>query len=438
MQPDPAKMEAAGVAHAMAEPISIGWKRRLITNEDGKVKPILANAIIALSQAPDWQGVLAYSEFSMTTIARKSPPWSDALRDIEWSDHEDRRATEWLQHNGIYVGVEIAAQAVQVAAKAHSFHAVREYLDKLIWDGTERINTWLSLYLGVEHSDYAAAVGSRWLIQAVARIYRPGVKADTCLILEGEQGTLKSTALKTLGGQWFTDEIAELGTKDASLQTLGVWIIELSELDSMSRGEVSRIKSFMTRATDRFRPPYGRRIITSPRQCVFAGSVNHNTYLRDDTGGRRFWPVQCGNIRIKDLIRDRDQLWAEAAVQYKIGSVWWLDSKALNVEAEAQQADRLEDDPWQTPIAEWCSRQWSNGETSVSIADVLQMCIQKPKERWIQADLNRVSRCFRVLKLRRRRVGTRENREWRYIQTPGESENILQAQLIIEERESDL
>jgi predicted P-loop ATPase len=244
--------------------------------------------------------------------------------------------------------------------------------------------------------------------------------------------------LKTLGGAWFTDEIAELGTKDASLQTLGVWIIELSELDSMSRGEVSRIKSFMTRATDRFRPPYGRRIITSPRQCVFAGSVNHNTYLRDDTGGRRFWPVQCGNIRIKDLIRDRDQLWAEAAVQYKIGSVWWLDSKALNAQAEEQQADRLEDDPWQTPIAEWCSRQWSNGETSVGIADVLQMCIQKPKERWIQADLNRVSRCFRVLKLRRRRMGTRENREWRYIQTPGESENALQAQLIIDEVESDL
>jgi predicted P-loop ATPase len=418
-------MEAAAVAHVMTEPISIGWKRRLITNDAGAPKPILANVIIALTQAPEWTGVLAYSEFSMATIAREPPPWSGSVAGLEWSDHDDRRTTEWLQHNGIFVGVEIASQGVQVAAQAHSFHAVREYLDKLIWDGTERISTWLSLYLGVEHSDYASAVGSRWLIQAVARIYRPGVKADTCLILEGKQGTLKSTALKTLGGHWFTDEIAELGTKDASLQTLGVWIIELSELDSMSRAEVSRIKSFMSRATDRFRPPYGRRIITSPRQCVFAGSVNHSNYLRDDTGGRRFWPVECGNIDIKSLNRDRDQLWAEAAVQYKIGAPWWLDSKALNYQAEEEQADRLEDDPWQSLIAEWCTTQWSYGETSVSIADVLTRCIQKPKERWIQTDLNRVSKCFRALKLRRRRLGIRENREWRYFPVPKDTENVL-------------
>jgi Predicted P-loop ATPase and inactivated derivatives len=438
MQPDPAKMEAAATAYASAEPISIGWKRRLITSESGAPKPILANAIIALTQAPEWTRVLAYSEFSMATIARQAPPWPGAIAGIEWSDHEDRRATEWLQHHGIYVGVEIAAQAVQVAAKAHTFHAVREYLDSLTWDGTERIGSWLNLYLGAEPSDYTSAVGSRWLIQAVARIYRPGVKADTCLILEGEQGTLKSTALKTMGVHWFTDEIAELGTKDASLQTLGVWIIELSELDSMSRGEVSRIKSFMTRATDRFRPPYGRRIITSPRQCVFAGSVNHNTYLRDDTGGRRFWPVECGVIDIKSLIRDRDQLWAEAAVQYKIGAVWWLDSKLLNQAAEEQQAERLEGDPWQSEIAEWCERQWVNGETSVSIADALRLCIQKPKERWIQGDLNRISRCFRVLNLRRGRIGGRGNREWRYSPVPGERENIIQARLIIEESESEL
>ena len=418
---DPNKMAAAAAARAAAEPISIGWKRRLITSREGVAKPILANAIIALSQAPEWEGVLAYSDFSMSTVCLKVPPWSGSTAGSEWSDHEDRCTADWLQHNGIFVGVEIASQAVQVAAKSHSFHAVRDYLNGLQWDGTERLSTWLSLYMGVEHSDYASAVGARWLIQAVARIYQPGVKADTCLILEGEQGTLKSTALKTLGHPWFTDEIAELGTKDASLQTLGVWIIELSELDSMSRGEVSRIKSFMSRATDRFRPPYGRRIITSPRQCVFAGSVNQNTYLRDDTGGRRFWPVSCGAIDIKSLKRDRDQLWAEAAVQYKIGTPWWLDTKSLNRDAEQEQEDRLETDPWQELISDWCERQWGYGKESVSIGEVLLSCIEKPKDKWLQWDLNRVAKCLRIMKLRRRHSGTRENREWRYFPVKGQS-----------------
>ena len=126
----------------------------------------------------------------------------------------------------------------------------------------------------------------------VARIFSPGAKADSCLILEGEQGTKKSTALKTLVQPWFTDEIAELGSKDAALQTRGVWIIEIAELDSMNRSEAGKIKEFMSRTTDRFRPPYGRRLIESPRQCIFAGSVNHTNYLRDETGARRFWPVQ--------------------------------------------------------------------------------------------------------------------------------------------------
>jgi predicted P-loop ATPase len=132
------------------------------------------------------------------------------------------------------------------------------------------------------------------MISTVARIFEPGVKADCCLILEGEQGSGKSSALRTLAAPWFTDEIAELGSKDAALQSHGVWIIELAELDSMSRADVGRIKAFMSRSVDRFRPPYGKRLIESPRQCVFAGSVNHSDYLRDETGARRFWPVECG------------------------------------------------------------------------------------------------------------------------------------------------
>jgi len=167
-------------------------------------------------------------------------------------------------------------------------------MELIVWDGTNRLDTWLTTYLGAEDSNYVRAVGARWLISAIARIYRPGAKAYCCLILEGAQGSKKSTALKTLAGPYFADELADLGTKDSVLQTQGVWIIELSELDSLSRAEVGRIKAFMSRTTDRFRPPYCKRLIESPRQCVFAGSVKHSSYLRDDSGGPA---VLAGSLR---------------------------------------------------------------------------------------------------------------------------------------------
>jgi predicted P-loop ATPase len=249
----------------------------------------------------------------------KPAPWGVVPKG-EWTDHEDRLAAEWLQRQGILVSVDVAGQAVQTAARDHPFHPVRTYLNGLQWDGVERVDRWLSTYLGADDTEYSRAVGSRWLISAVARIFRPGAKADCCLILEGPQGIRKSTALRTIAGEYFTDELADLGSKDAAMQTRGVWIIELSELDNLSHAEVARIKAFMSRTTDRFRPPYGMRLVESPRQCVFAGTVNHGTYLRDETGGRRFWPVVCGCIDIDTLARDRDQLWAETKIRF----VYWI------------------------------------------------------------------------------------------------------------------
>jgi predicted P-loop ATPase len=298
----------------------------------------------------------------------------------------------------------------------------------LKWDGTKRIDGWLSLYLGTKPSDYTAAVGERWLTSAVARIKQPGAKVDTCLILESaKQGRLKSTALKTIAGEWFTDEIADLGSKDSAMQTRGVWIIEIAELDSMSRGDVGKIKAFMSRSTDRFRPPYGKRLIESPRQCVFAGSVNLSTYLRDETGGRRFWPVSTGTIRIDKLARDRDQLWAEAVDRYRSGSAWWLDTEKLNSLAEIEQAARYEGDPWDELVAEWVKQPsqrcdgtghplmpFTSDRESVTVTDVLTHAVGKRQDQWSQSDKNRVARCLRVAGFERHKARDGAVREWRY------------------------
>jgi putative DNA primase/helicase len=155
---------------------------------------------------------------------------------------------------------------------------------------------------------------------------------------------LKSTALKTLAHPWFTDDVADFGTKDAALQVAGRWIIELAELDSISRADVAKIKAFMSRSVDRFRPPYGRRVTEQPRQCIFAGTVNHNEYLRDETGGRRFWPIACMKIDIDKLANMRDQLWAEARDRYNAGEHWWLDTPELDAAAAAQQRERYQPD----------------------------------------------------------------------------------------------
>ena len=392
---------------------SATWRDGLLLNLNGTVKPVLANAITALRGAPEWAGVLTYNEFAHFTVLQKPAPWMkpDVEVSADWTPNDDTLTTEWLHHQGIFVSVDVTGQAVEAVAREHRFHPVRAYLKDLTWDGKHRLESWLPDYLGVDPSPYAAAVGSRWMISAVARVFEPGCKADCCLILEGEQGIRKSTALRVLAQPWFTDEIADIGSKDAALQTRGVWVIEIAELDSMSRSDIGKIKAFMSRMTDRFRPPYGKRPIDSPRQCVFAGSVNHGTYLRDETGGRRFWPVKCEApvIDVDALAEVRDQLWAEATYLYFDGKPWWLDSVSLNREAAEEQADRYEGDPWDELILEWADLR-----ESVSIAEVLTNCLEKKKDMWTQWDRNRVARCLRAHGWTRYRVGVRGSRDWRY------------------------
>ena len=398
---------------------SSAWRKDLLrskphmNNTEGRILPVLANAIAAFRHAPEWGGVLAFNEFAFGTVAVKPTPWGLVPKG-EWTDHEDRLAADWLQKQGILVSVDVAGHAVQTAARDRTIHPVKAYLHGLKWDGVQRVDTWLSAYLGAHDTAYGRAVGSRWLISAVARIHRPGAKADCCLILEGPQGIRKSTALRTLAGEFFTDELADLGSKDAAMQTRGVWIIELSELDSLSHSEVARIKAFMSRTTDRFRPPYAMRLVESPRQCVFAGTVNHSAYLRDETGGRRFWPIACGPIDVETLARDRDQLWAEAKVRFDAGSVWWLDSAELIQMASEEQTERYEGDPWEDVIG-----RWADDRSNVSIGEVLERCLQKPQGLWTQSDKNRAARCLRFLGWERYRERQGARLEWRYRRREG-------------------
>jgi predicted P-loop ATPase len=217
------------------------WRVDMICTKWGNPRPLLANAIMVLRNANCWQGVLAFDEFAYRIMLVAAPPWEKLRENVEfhsraWIEQDDIAATEWLQLvEHVTVTPNVTAQAVELVARDRTYHPVRDYVRSCEWDGQHRLGTMPSTYFGAEQSAYTEAIGQMTMISAVARILDPGCQVDTMLILEGEQGLMKSTAIKTLFNPWFTDDIEQLGTKDASMQVAGVWGVEISELDAMSR-----------------------------------------------------------------------------------------------------------------------------------------------------------------------------------------------------------
>ena len=331
------------------------YQDQLLRNEKGKTLPCLANVLLVLREDPKYRDLVAYDEFSGDIVLRRSPAWLAGLAvGSPWNDICDSLLAAELQKDGFNLQTRIAAEGLNASAHEHSFHPVRDYLRSRVWDEIARLDSWLSVYLGTEATPYTAAVGRCWLISGVARIMRPGVKADSVLGLIGQQGILKSTALEVLASApWFTDHISPLGERDSRLDIQGIWVCELAELDRVRGADLARVKNFLSTKIDKFRVPYGHRKQPFPRSCIFASTSNIDDMLCDPTGNRRWWPVPIGRINIEALRRDRDQLWAEALHRYEAGEHWWLDSAEL-VEAAAEETERhYESGPYDELILAW-------------------------------------------------------------------------------------
>jgi predicted P-loop ATPase len=396
------------------------WQSKLLMNDKGAPRAVLANGVIALSSAREWQGVLGFDLLAQRTIVRALPPWGGRAGNRPWTNTDDLRAADWLQHRGIRVEATVASQAVELVAHRHEFHPVRDYLKSLVWDGVARLDECPRARFGVLHeepqlAEFAASAWAKWMISGVARVYRPGCKVDYMIVLESPQGSLKSSTIETLSEPWYTDELALMGSKDASEQLQGKWIIEISELGSISGSNLEAIKAFITRKTDRFRPSYGRRVHEYPRQCIFIGTTNRDDWNRDETGARRFWPLLCTKIDLGAIRELRDQLWAEARDRYLSGEAWWLVNGLDRAAADEQDARYL-GDPWDEKIQTWAEQQTSNG---ITIPAVLKECIGKSEKDWDQRDQNRVARAFRRMgweKFRATSKGGRDERRlwWAY------------------------
>ena len=186
------------------------------------------------------------------------------------------------------------------------------------------------------------------------------------LVLEGPQGIGKTTAARTLAARprWFAGSLPDIHSKDAPLQLIGRWIVEIAELKGIRRSQIEATKNFITETADTFRPPYGRRTAQFPRQSVFIASTNENEYLSDPTGNRRYWPVRCGRINSDELSRDRDQLWAEAVHLFRAGTAWHL-TEAEGRLAGAEQRQRVHVTELQADVADYLAQQPSRDEITV-------------------------------------------------------------------------
>jgi len=249
----------------------------------------------------------------------------------------------------------------------------------------------------------------------VARAFGKGekpVKVDTVLILAGKQGAKKSTAFRALASSpWFSDTALDLRSKDAYQAIRGVWIYELAELAATRPRDAETVKAFLSAPTDKFRPPYGRTVISSHRQCVFVGTTNEASFLRDATGARRFWPVSVGEIDVDAIRRDRDLLWAEAMEAYRAGEAWWLTAEEDERLRESQEQYQHED-PWEVAVSEWLTKieNVKAARKGVRIGKQLTHCLQMDKDRQGKQDEMRMGGVLQSLgweKCRDRRDGRR-------------------------------
>lgn len=319
---------------------------------------------LVLEHDPDWKDVLAFDELVSEPVKLSAPPWPGGQAG-DWNDYDTAELISWFGRKyGLEPAGQTLANALIVRARRRPFHPIREWLESLPYRGTSVLDIWLREAMqGKEDPEYMRIVGRRWLISAVARVMQPGCKADLCLILEGEQGLMKSTALHILFQPWYSDQPIQFGDKDSYLAVRGILCLELAEMDAWRKADHSTAKAFISQRVDRYRPPYGHRMMTIPRQCVLAGTTNQREYLRDPSGNRRYLPVRCGPVDTDFLREHREDLFAEALMAYRAGEPWWLEEGEETRLAELARDTRTQDDPWCEGLARYMmksgAQRWS-------------------------------------------------------------------------------
>lgn len=359
------------------------WRRPPMMTVDAKGSPqkTLANLRVMLKNDPKLKGCLKLNLFSGKIDVAGDVPWHRPTSSATWGDDDVAQLRIYLEAFFGKLAKNDILDAVAACASDQAYHPVRDYLNGLVWDGVPRLDTMFIDYLGAEDCPYIRAVTRKSFVAAVSRVMTPGCKYDTMPVLVGGQGRHKSSILAKMGGAWYSDSLRTFGDKDAMETIQGTWINEVAEMQALRKTDTDQVKAFLSKTSDYYRAAYGRYTADRPRQCVFFGTTNSKECLVDQTGNRRWWPVDIDRQTRKkhvfnDLPGERDQLWAEAVVRWEEGEELYLPPELEDVAQHVQEEHRTRH-PWEGLIldfldekvpadwSKWDSNQrqtfWSNG-----------------------------------------------------------------------------
>lgn len=386
--------------------VEASWQDQLRRTEGGGLQPELANAYLILKHSPEWRGVLAYNRFAERIEKLKPPPVPDGETGA-WSDVDASKALVWLQ---LVWGLRlrsssIADEAARMVAWDNSYHPVREWLDALPeWDGVPRLERLMLDAFGADDNEYTRHIGKSLLVSAVARVLKPGCKVDEMVVLEGAQGLGKSTCIAELfGPAWYLETSEAPTTKDFYVVMQGNWVVEIGEMQSFSKADINQVKMAITRRDDKYRAPYERHGTSHPRQCIFIGTTNADTYLSDPTGARRFLPVLCRQADVGYVRFIRLELWAEALALFRSGFRWWDYPKDL---ARQEQDARYVEDAWEEAVLDYLngkapSSYYPAGQVGqmdeVTVMHLLKYALQMDMARMNKPEQRRVADILRRL-----------------------------------------
>lgn len=332
-------------------------------HQTGQPLKTLENVRTFLDEWPPIFGRIELDTFHHQIITRVRLPWDyDPTKTYKypraWTDDDRAQLAVAAEKVLGFNAPGMLDTAFVACAADNTYHPILRYLDGLEWDGVPRLDSLFIEYLGADDTEYVKAVTRKAFVAAVRRIRKPGTKFDTMVILTGPQGGYKSSLLRLMGEPWYSDSLRTFEGKEAMESLQGVWIMEVSELEAMRRSEVTAVKAFLSKTADRYRPAYGRYVQEYPRQCVMFGTTNSDAFLKDITGGRRFWPVRTDVIeRMRDVWEDlpneRDQIWAEAVALDKGEEPLYLETYELQQAAKQEQEAYRETDPWEGVILDF-------------------------------------------------------------------------------------
>lgn len=361
-------------AEEFAEETDNSWVTQLEANSKGEYDNSANNINLIIQNDSYLKDAFRFNTFDNKRYVAKSLPWRkitkmEPLRDVDYSG-----VRNYIECVYGIVSNQKVDDALALEFEKKKFHPIVDYIKSLTWDGRQRIDTLLIEYFGAQDNVYTRAALRKMLVAAVARVFDPGVKFDTALILVGPQETYKSTFVKKLGREWFSDTFTTVQGKESFEQLQGAWLIEMAELSGLKKAEVETIKHFISKREDQFRPAYGRVVETYRRQCVFFGTTNKDDFLRDPTGNRRFLPIDVRPEFVTKSVPDDltseeiDQIWAEAYELYKSGEPLYMTGEEDAI-AKIEQHKHSEVDERRGLIEKYLNEKYPDNWQTLDIFD---------------------------------------------------------------------